>query len=114
MRLMDVEFDKLATVRIKCIENGSQKAVIKWRNLYPLEAVTGDAETKGFYFEVLGDQNFRYYTLWNDCEGLFAVNYKISPNENHDVSELAMLAKNMEEFKGAEGYKKRQIGRAHV
>lgn len=107
MRLMDVDFDRLATVRVKCIENGSQKAIIKWRDLYPLESVTGDAETEGFYFEVLGDQNFRYYTLWNDCERLFAVNYKISLNENHDVSELAMLAKNMEEFKGAEGYKKR-------
>lgn len=107
MRLMDVEFDRLATVRVKCIENDGHKAVSKWRNLYPLESVTGDAETKGFYFEVLGDQNFRYYTLWNDCEGLFAVNYKISLNENHDVSGLAMLAKNMEEFKGGEGYKKR-------
>ena len=43
MRLMDVDFDRLATVRVKCIENGSQNAIIKWRDLYPLESVTADA-----------------------------------------------------------------------
>ena len=107
MRLMDVDFDRLATVRVKCIENDGQKAVSRWKNLYPLESVTGDAETEGFYLEVFGSKNFRCYELWNDCGGLLAVKYRAPIYEDREVSKLTLLAKYMEAFKGVEGYKKR-------
>lgn len=107
MKLIDVEFSKIATARVKCIENDGQKAVSKWKKLYPLESVTGDAGTKGFYLEMSGNKNFLCYAMWNDCGGLFAIEYKVSLNEDYEVSNLVILAKKMEEFKGAEGYKRR-------
>lgn len=105
MRVMDVEFDKIESVQVKCIENDGQRAAVKRKKLYPVESITGDVETKGFYLEVLGSKNFKCYVLWNDCKGLLAVKYRIPLDEEHEVSELLMMVKSMMDFKGADGYK---------
>lgn len=105
MKLMDVEFDKIESVQVKCIENDGQRAAVKRKKLYPVESITGDVETKGFYLEVLGDKNFRYYVLWNDCRGVLAVKYRMPLDERHEISGLLVMVKSMMHFKGVDGYK---------
>lgn len=107
MKLKDMNFSGLDAVRMKCIgfADDLQRVISKRRELYPMELITGDAEMKGFYLEVTEKRNYTEYGLWNDCKGLFAVKYRIPLDEEHEVSELLMMAKNMMDFKGADGYK---------
>lgn len=106
MKLMDVEFGDMETARVKCIENDMQKAVSKWKRLYPMDAVTGDAGAKGYYLELLGSKDYRDYVLWNDCGGLFAVAYG-KVKGDHEVSNLKVLFEGLEKFKGSEGFKRK-------
>lgn len=108
MKLKDFTFKKLETSRVKCmgfVKDG-QSVVSRWKDLYPLESVIDDGEMKGFYLEVLEEQYYTDYALWNDCGGHFAVKYKVFLNEEYTVYELLMMVKGIVEFKGTDGYKK--------
>lgn len=108
MKLKDFTFKKLETARVKCLgfAKDGQSVVSRWKDLYPLELVTDDAEMKGFYLELLEEKYYTDYVLWNDCGGHFAVKYRVPLNEEYTISELLMIAKGMLEFKGTDGYKK--------
>lgn len=103
MFLKDYMFNELDTVKLCCIcINHDNKAVRRWKELYPLEVVTGEESLKGLYLEV---EDESYYVVWNECSGVLAVKY-CSLNDYYDVSEISVRLKGLLEFKGTEGLKK--------
>ena len=107
MILGNVDYNKLETVRVKCIDfsQDGNKAVRRWLELYPIEALTGEDENKGFYLEVRRNGSFTEYIVWSDCEGKIAVKLYHA----YDSAETTKLSKFLCDnamYKGSEGYKK--------
>lgn len=109
MTLNEIQFDKMKSVRVHCIDLSKKtgNTVVKhWLDLYPVETITGNEELKGFYIEVEAHAYFADYVLWNDCEGIFAIKY-FRLREEIDISELSEILERNMPFKGYEGYKRR-------
>lgn len=102
MFLKDYMFNGMDTVKLCCIGiNRDNKAVRHWKELYPLEVVTGEERLKGFYLEVCES----YFAVWNECSGALAVKY-CSLDDYQDVSDIIVRLNGFMEFKGTEGLKK--------
>ena len=104
MILSEFDFSRLETVKLCCVGINNNKAVRRWKDLYPLEAVTGEDRLKGFYLEIRELSNGTTYAVWNDCKGTLAVTYG-NLREFDEVSSLAGFLKGTLPFKGYEGYK---------
>lgn len=104
MLLVDFDFSRLETVKLCCVDIKDNKAVRHWKELYPLEAVTGEDRLKGFYLEIRELSNGTIYTIWNDCKGILAVSYG---NLIDDCKENSLIdgLKGILSFKGFEGFK---------
>lgn len=107
MTLGEIKFDKMETVRVRCIDLSKTKdstAVKHWLNLYPMENITGNKDLRGFYIEIKRDDYFTDYTVWNDCEGILAVKY-FKLEKDFDISVVSEIMNRNMPFKGFEGYK---------
>ena len=107
MKLENVDFNKIETVRVKCVDfsQDRKKAVRRWLELYPIEALTGVDENKGYYLEVRRNGSFVEYIVWSDCEGKIAVNL-YHAYDGAETSELSKFLCDNAMYKGSEGYKK--------
>lgn len=105
MLLEDFDFSRLEAVKLCCVEIKDNKAVRHWKELYPLETVTGEDKLKGFYLGIRELSNGVIYTLWNDCKRVLAVTYG-NLMEDEEVESLKDLLAGILPFKGFEGFKK--------
>lgn len=70
MRITEINFEKLQSMRKKCIvfAKGGNKVVKPYKTLYSLEQITHDQSHKNLYIEVIKGQYRNDYLLFEDLE----------------------------------------------
>ncbi len=107
MRLRDYDFTTAPTVRKRCIHyaKDGNKVVKHWRELYPLEVITGHPEFAGLYLEHEKVEYSEYFRVYNDL-GADCIQYDCLSVWYRVTEEAVERLNQWTPYIGLEGYKK--------
>ncbi len=106
MRFNEYDFTTVQTVRKRCIHfaKDGDTVVKHWRELYPMEAITGHREFSGLYLEHKKKDYAEYFRIYNDLRA-DCVEYGYLSGWYGVTEEAVEHLKKYVPFIGLEGYK---------
>ncbi len=108
MQLREFDYSSIQTVRKRCIHyaNDGNTVVKHWRELYPLESITGYRDFAGLYLEYVKEDYSEFFRVYNDL-GNDCIEYGYLSSWYGVTEEAVTALKGYATFIGLNGYKRK-------